>query len=91
MCHFATLTAGDQINGVCIFAFAICTNKSSSDMCKLCLCRVPPAQQMLLLCQGVSGMRKDGESVVWNQHKHSFQGESPIVNRYPQSESDAAA
>ncbi|XP_040039552.2 BCL6A transcription repressor a isoform X3 [Gasterosteus aculeatus] len=31
------------------------------------------AQQMLLLCQGVSGMRKDGESVVWNQHKHSFQ------------------
>ncbi|XP_031728882.1 BCL6A transcription repressor a isoform X1 [Anarrhichthys ocellatus] len=31
------------------------------------------AQQMLLLCQGVSGMRKDGESVVWNHHKQSFQ------------------
>ncbi|KAA8589747.1 hypothetical protein FQN60_013112 [Etheostoma spectabile] len=30
------------------------------------------AQQMLLLCQGVTGMRKDGESVVWNHHKQSF-------------------
>ncbi|XP_027883466.1 BCL6A transcription repressor a isoform X1 [Xiphophorus couchianus] len=31
------------------------------------------AQQMLLLCQGVNGMRKDGESVVWNHHKQGFQ------------------
>lgn len=43
------------------------------------------AQQMLLLCQGVNGMRKDGESVVWNHHKQSFQGESLTVNASPQT------
>lgn len=42
------------------------------------------AQQMLLLCQGVNGMRKDGEAVVWNHHKQSFQGESLTVNACPQ-------
>uniref|UniRef100_A0A1A8JF78 B-cell CLL/lymphoma 6a (Zinc finger protein 51) n=1 Tax=Nothobranchius kuhntae TaxID=321403 RepID=A0A1A8JF78_NOTKU len=31
------------------------------------------AQQMLLLCQGVNGMRKDREPVVWNHHKQGFQ------------------
>ncbi|KAI3368348.1 hypothetical protein L3Q82_008053 [Scortum barcoo] len=31
------------------------------------------AQQMLLLCPGVNGVRKDGESVVWSHHKQSFQ------------------
>ncbi|TNN74151.1 hypothetical protein EYF80_015596 [Liparis tanakae] len=43
-------------------------------------CHNPPglrwslnAQQMLLLCQGVNGMRKDGEAVIWNHHKQSFQ------------------
>lgn len=40
---------------------------------------------MLLLCQGVNGMRKDGESVVWNHHKQSFQGESLTVNASPQT------
>nr|XP_015817853.2 BCL6A transcription repressor a isoform X1 [Nothobranchius furzeri] len=31
------------------------------------------AQQMLLLCQGVNGTRKDREPVVWNHHKQGFQ------------------
>lgn len=39
---------------------------------------------MLLLCQGVSGMRKDGEPAVWTHHKQSFQGESLTVNACPQ-------
>lgn len=39
---------------------------------------------MLLLCQGVNGVRKDGEAVVWNHHKQSFHGESLTVNACPQ-------
>lgn len=39
---------------------------------------------MLLLGQGVTGMRKDGESAVWNHHKQSFRGESLTVNACPQ-------
>ncbi|KAK2835956.1 hypothetical protein Q5P01_016440 [Channa striata] len=31
------------------------------------------SQQMLFLCQGGNGMRKNGEAVVWNRHKQSFQ------------------
>ena len=42
------------------------------------------AQQMLLLCQGVNEMRKDGEPAVWTHHKQSFQGESLTVNACPQ-------
>ncbi|XP_053708907.1 BCL6A transcription repressor a isoform X2 [Synchiropus splendidus] len=30
------------------------------------------AQQMLLLCQGVNGVRKEAESVVWNHQKQSL-------------------
>ncbi|XP_054644816.1 BCL6A transcription repressor a isoform X1 [Dunckerocampus dactyliophorus] len=30
------------------------------------------AQQMLLLCQGADGTRKEGESLLWNHHKQSF-------------------
>lgn len=41
---------------------------------------VSPAHQMLLLCQGVNGMRKEGDSVVWSHHKQGFQGESLTVN-----------
>lgn len=50
-----------------------------------CISCVFSAQQMLLLCQGMNGVRKEGESVVWNHHRQSFQGESLTVTACPQT------